>query len=334
MPSARHAPLDVIFLGLDGVGKTTLLQAFTHRAVDAFYQPTNGYDFYSYSMPVPVGCGTRRRQFRLVDLGGNERIREYWGHYYSTASAVCYVADASDTARRKETIETLRTIVAQCPRPLLLVMNKQDVNATDMCDTPTKVLECFGLTQTLFCAGSNESLRHTCEASTSAISARCKVMACCTTATSDYNSPDFQHLSTNLLWLLNEAVTYSKTNRHILQEAAESLESRRLHAHLSQTDKRAKLRELRMANDAYDREQKKIKKDRASSRTRRASHPSSAKRGTTEVDTLKQEYTPRGVFARDMQPPDESVFVASPRVAVDTNVNHPTTTDDVLVREP
>ncbi|KAG9349919.1 hypothetical protein JZ751_026272, partial [Albula glossodonta] len=68
----------------------------------------------------------------IFDLGGAQRIRDIWKHYYSESHGVIFVVDSSDTQRMQETKETLAQVLVH-PRitgkPVLLLANKQDKEA-------------------------------------------------------------------------------------------------------------------------------------------------------------------------------------------------------------
>ena len=77
---------NIVFLGLDNAGKTTLLEMlkddkFTHT------NPTQ----QPHSEELIMG-GLRLRTF---DLGGHEIARKLWKDYYSFANAIIYLVDTS-----------------------------------------------------------------------------------------------------------------------------------------------------------------------------------------------------------------------------------------------
>jgi small GTP-binding protein len=75
----------------------------------------------------------------MWDVGGQDKIRPLWRHYYSNTNAVIYVVDSNDKERIKESCEELHKMLSdeQLKDSILLVLaNKQDlpyaINATEM----------------------------------------------------------------------------------------------------------------------------------------------------------------------------------------------------------
>jgi len=111
----------ILILGLDGVGKTTILYKFKLGDV-VCTTPTIGFN-----------CETieyRNLRMHVWDVGGQDRVRPLWRHYFSTAQALIYVVDSNDRERIEETREELFKILSEGVLrtvPLLLLANKQDL---------------------------------------------------------------------------------------------------------------------------------------------------------------------------------------------------------------
>ena len=79
--------------------------------------------------------------FTVWDVGGQEKLRSLWRHYYANTQALIFVVDSSDRARLSEAAEELHRLIkeAELQNALLLVFaNKQDLpnamNAAEITD--------------------------------------------------------------------------------------------------------------------------------------------------------------------------------------------------------
>jgi len=110
----------LLILGLDGSGKTTLMYQLKLGQVVSTV-PTIGYNYDVVSYHNMV--------MHVWDVGGNERLRELWHHHYAKATGVIYVIDSTDIDRLDESLHQLELII-QVPKiatiPLLILANKQD----------------------------------------------------------------------------------------------------------------------------------------------------------------------------------------------------------------
>ena len=108
-------------LGLDAAGKTTLLYQLKlgeHTAT----VPTLGFNVETVSY--------RNIEFMVWDMGGQDKIRQLWSHYYEGTQALIFVVDSSDRARLQEAAEELHRLIheEELKDALLLVFaNKQDL---------------------------------------------------------------------------------------------------------------------------------------------------------------------------------------------------------------
>ena len=70
---------NILILGLDNAGKTTLLNHLTHEN-NKDTKPTPGVNAKS------IQCGGLK--INVYDLGGQKAIREYWAYYYENIDAL------------------------------------------------------------------------------------------------------------------------------------------------------------------------------------------------------------------------------------------------------
>ncbi|XP_048254678.1 ADP-ribosylation factor-like [Haliotis rufescens] len=87
-------PARILMLGLDAAGKTTILYKLKlNESVCTI--PTIGFNVETVS---PVKGVT----FTVWDVGGQEKIRQLWKHYYLNTQGLIYVVDSADRLRIKE----------------------------------------------------------------------------------------------------------------------------------------------------------------------------------------------------------------------------------------
>lgn len=130
----------VLLLGLDNAGKTTLLYKLKHNA-SVSTVPTIGFNVEM----LETRKSRRNIAVTLWDIGGQGKMREHWKSFHQDAGAVVFVVDSSDRARleeaRRELEATLRSEQLK-GRPLILIANKQDVSGAM---TVTEMKDAFHL---------------------------------------------------------------------------------------------------------------------------------------------------------------------------------------------
>ncbi|KAJ5239521.1 hypothetical protein N7468_004140 [Penicillium chermesinum] len=113
----------ILMLGLDAAGKTTILYKLKLSNQDVTTIPTVGFNVESVTY--------KNVKFNVWDVGGQDKIRPLWRHYYSGTQGLIFVVDSSDTARLEEARSELHKIIndREMKDALLLVFaNKQDIN--------------------------------------------------------------------------------------------------------------------------------------------------------------------------------------------------------------
>ncbi|XP_034468990.1 ADP-ribosylation factor-like protein 14 [Hippoglossus hippoglossus] len=132
--------VQVLLLGLDNAGKSTLLYKLKHNACVSTV-PTIGFNVEM----MEVRKSGKNIALILWDVGGQGKMREYWRSFHQDAGAVVFVVDSSDRTRleeaRRELDKTLRS-EQLAGRPLILFANKQDVNGAL---TVTEIKDRFNL---------------------------------------------------------------------------------------------------------------------------------------------------------------------------------------------
>ncbi|NXK94092.1 ARL14 protein, partial [Formicarius rufipectus] len=119
-PRAKRA--NVVMLGLDSAGKSTLLYKLRYK--DTFVTiPTIGFN---------VDMIEIRKDFILTfwDVGGQEKMRQLWSHFLEDTDALLYVVDSSEKRRLEESRKELELILKNESLrnvPVVVLANKQDL---------------------------------------------------------------------------------------------------------------------------------------------------------------------------------------------------------------
>ncbi|EGX87706.1 ADP-ribosylation factor 6 [Cordyceps militaris CM01] len=111
----------LLMLGLDAAGKTTILYKLK-LGQDVTTIPTVGFNVETVTY--------KNVKFNVWDVGGQDKIRPLWRHYFSGTQGLIFVIDSSDRARIDEARQELHRIIndREMKDSLLLVFaNKQDL---------------------------------------------------------------------------------------------------------------------------------------------------------------------------------------------------------------
>ncbi|XP_051869950.1 ADP-ribosylation factor-like protein 9 [Pristis pectinata] len=110
----------ILVLGLDGAGKTSILNSLASCNVKRKTSPTQGFN------AVCIHTGGFKLDF--LEIGGNYNLRSYWNLYLSKAHLLIYVVDSTDQERLSLAGQELRQLLRKDPSlPLVLLANKQDL---------------------------------------------------------------------------------------------------------------------------------------------------------------------------------------------------------------
>jgi small GTP-binding protein len=111
----------ILMLGLDGAGKSTILYRW-RLAETVQTMPTIGFNVETVQY--------KNIAFTIWDVGGQDKIRRLWAHYFSGTDALIFVVDANDTNRIHIAREELHKLVnddALRDAIILVFANKQDL---------------------------------------------------------------------------------------------------------------------------------------------------------------------------------------------------------------
>ncbi|KAL9655481.1 hypothetical protein ABK040_011874 [Willaertia magna] len=111
----------MLMLGMDASGKTTLLYKLKLDEVVTTV-PTIGFNVENVKY--------KKHEFTIWDVGGQDKIRPLWRHYYADTNVLCYVIDSNDYERLDDAIKELSKLSKEQELdkvPLLIYANKQDL---------------------------------------------------------------------------------------------------------------------------------------------------------------------------------------------------------------
>ncbi|XP_015261143.1 PREDICTED: ADP-ribosylation factor-like protein 10 [Gekko japonicus] len=109
----------VLVLGLDGAGKSSILHYVSSTEAKRCISPTEGFN--------SVQLQDSGLQVDLLEVGGSQNLRSYWNHFLSKAHILVFVVDAADSPRLPAARQELHCLLAEDSQlPLIVLANKQD----------------------------------------------------------------------------------------------------------------------------------------------------------------------------------------------------------------
>ena len=109
----------ILMVGLDAAGKTTILYKLKFGG-NVSTLPTIGFNVETVEY--------KNINFTVWDVGGQDRIRPLWRHYYVNAQALIFVVDSNDRDRISEARDELHRMLSEDELKdavLLVFANKQ-----------------------------------------------------------------------------------------------------------------------------------------------------------------------------------------------------------------
>jgi len=111
----------ILMVGLDAAGKTTILYKLKLGEVVTTI-PTIGFNVETVEY--------KNLSFTVWDVGGQDKIRPLWRHYYQGTNGLIYVVDSNDRDRIEDAREELSKMLNEDEMreaALLVFANKQDL---------------------------------------------------------------------------------------------------------------------------------------------------------------------------------------------------------------
>merc|ERR1712115_464867 len=128
----------ILLVGLDAAGKTTILYKLKLGEIVTTI-PTIGFNVETVEY--------KNISFTVWDVGGQDKIRPLWRHYYQNTQGLIFVVDSSDRERIQESHDELHKMLNEDELRdaiVLVFANKQDLpNALSV----TELTEKLGLNQ-------------------------------------------------------------------------------------------------------------------------------------------------------------------------------------------
>ncbi|KAG4135858.1 hypothetical protein ERO13_D08G243100v2 [Gossypium hirsutum] len=131
-----NTQMRVVMLGLDAAGKTTILYKL-HIGEVLSTVPTIGFNVEKVQY--------KNVMFTVWDVGGQEKLRPLWRHYFNNTDGLIYVVDSLDRERIRQAKQEFQAIINDpfMSNAIILVFaNKQDLKGAM---TPMEVSEGLGL---------------------------------------------------------------------------------------------------------------------------------------------------------------------------------------------
>lgn len=124
----------ILLLGLDAAGKTTIL--YKLKLGEMIHTiPTIGFNVETVQY--------KNASFTVWDIGGQNRIRPLWRHYFVGTDALIWVVDSADRERIDEAAEELSSLLHEAELNncrVLVLANKQDLpNAMSLSEITEKL---------------------------------------------------------------------------------------------------------------------------------------------------------------------------------------------------
>eukprot|EP00183_Erythrolobus_madagascarensis_P004926 CAMPEP_0185856612 /NCGR_PEP_ID=MMETSP1354-20130828/29085_1 /TAXON_ID=708628 /ORGANISM="Erythrolobus madagascarensis, Strain CCMP3276" /LENGTH=164 /DNA_ID=CAMNT_0028558873 /DNA_START=683 /DNA_END=1177 /DNA_ORIENTATION=- len=111
----------ILMVGLDAAGKTTILYKLKLGEIVTTI-PTIGFNVETVEY--------KNISFTVWDVGGQDKIRPLWRHYFQNTQGIIFVVDSSDRERIVEAREELHKMLSEEElrnAVLLVFANKQDL---------------------------------------------------------------------------------------------------------------------------------------------------------------------------------------------------------------
>ena len=116
----------IALLGLDGAGKTSLVQRLKMGDIDNPL-PTMGFSIEKMTL--------HNSMLQVADVAGQDSMRTLWGALYHSADGIIYMIDGNDFERLPLAMAELKKVMEYPSledKPFLVLVNKHDKNAVDV----------------------------------------------------------------------------------------------------------------------------------------------------------------------------------------------------------
>ncbi|CAM4543988.1 unnamed protein product [Lepidochelys olivacea] len=110
----------ILVLGLDGAGKTSVLHSLATNHVKRSTASTEGIN--------AVCINTEEAKMEFLEIGGSESLRSYWKMYLPRVLVLIFVVDSADHERFPLAKQLLHQLIQNdSTLPVVILANKQDL---------------------------------------------------------------------------------------------------------------------------------------------------------------------------------------------------------------
>eukprot|EP00996_Jenningsia_fusiforme_P003200 NODE_4004_length_878_cov_138.300362_g3692_i0.p2 GENE.NODE_4004_length_878_cov_138.300362_g3692_i0~~NODE_4004_length_878_cov_138.300362_g3692_i0.p2 ORF type:complete len:183 (-),score=50.49 NODE_4004_length_878_cov_138.300362_g3692_i0:267-815(-) len=124
----------ILMVGLDAAGKTTILYKMKLGEIVTTI-PTIGFNVETVEY--------KNIKFTMWDVGGQDKLRPLWRHYFQNTNGVIFVVDSNDKERAAQARDELQKMLSEDElrdASLLVFANKQDLpNAMSTAEVTDKL---------------------------------------------------------------------------------------------------------------------------------------------------------------------------------------------------
>ncbi|GMM29764.1 Arf family GTPase [Martiniozyma asiatica (nom. inval.)] len=133
----QTATYNVLLLGLDNAGKSSLLESIKSKFLKSYNPPKRILPTVGQNVStIPLPLSKDKIALKFWDVGGQDQLRELWDFYYPQAHAILFVVDTNDPDRIEECKKVIQQIVMNDATEgvvIVIVGNKMDI------DTPKRL---------------------------------------------------------------------------------------------------------------------------------------------------------------------------------------------------
>ena len=125
----------ILMVGLDAAGKTSILYQMKMAELVKTI-PTIGFNVEQLDY--------KGLRFTIWDVGGQDKIRILWKHYYQNSDGIIFVVDSNDKERLDQVRETISLLLIDeelKDASILIFANKKDLNGAISPNELTQALE-------------------------------------------------------------------------------------------------------------------------------------------------------------------------------------------------